>query len=534
MPSMRDNALTERFWLGVNYWPRHRGLAIWTDWHPEEIDREFAEMAALGLNVARIFLRWEDFQPIREYRGYLAKGEPVLRCLAQHDCLDECTFPDLVDPLMVERLAEMCALAKKHGIKLIVTLFVGWMSGVTFEPAFLRGRNSFTDPTLLRYQVLLCRHLARRFRNEEAILAWDLGNEQNCFQEAPSVDAAWQWTYLLTSTLRADDSHHPVMSGMHGLSASRLAPDARFLIRDVAECTDCLCVHPYPDFVPATIDPPLDPRGTLIAAWQLRLYAGVGGKPVMAQEFGTLGDGSMSREIAAAYTRRTLYSLLANGSLGALWWCHTDFTIPERMPYRTNLMEYNGLGLHDIQGHPRPVAHVFTEFAQTLAKISEPCPVKLPAQAAIVLPWREEMPEEIFNAFVLTRRAGIDADIVSPDDPLEGYRLLILPAVSGHSPFTQPQWERIRARVAAGATLYISSAGGHLPGIDEMAGFTLHYRHAVDGERHCRIIADRPELETGLLRWTGSCSTAPLIAATAGTVLALDSDEQPFLLENAW
>ncbi|NLC57358.1 MAG: cellulase family glycosylhydrolase [Armatimonadetes bacterium] len=529
--------LKERFWLGVNYWPRHRGLAMWRDWHPEEIDRELGEMAALGLNVARIFLVWGDFQPIREYRGGGCQGEPVARCLAHDDRLDEQACPDLVDPVMVERLAEVCALARKHGIRLIPTLLVGWMSGVSFEPPFLRDRNMFTDPTLLRYQVMLCRHLARRFRGEEAILAWDLGNEQNCFQPVPSIDAAWHWTYLLTTTLRAHDPTHAVMSGMHGLGTTRQASQyaGRFLIRDVAECTDCLCVHPYPDFVPAVIDPPLDPRATLIASWQLRLYAGVGGIPVMAQEFGTLGDGAMSREIAARYARRTLYSLLANGSIGAIWWCHTDFTVPDQMPYRTNLMEYYGLGLHDTSGEPKPTAEAFREFSGVLARLDTGRLERLPAQAAILLPWQSEHHEEAFNAFVLAKRAGFEADIVLPDQPLEAYRLLIVPVAMGHSHFTQPQWEKIRARVAAGATLYVSSGGASLPGLNEMAGLEVQYRRTVSGRREARVATERPGLEgDATLTWEAGASSSHVVCATTGTVVATGAEGAPLLVEHRW
>ena len=50
--------------MGVNYWPRHRGLDMWRDWAPEEIDKEFAEMASIGISYARVFPRWDDFQPI--------------------------------------------------------------------------------------------------------------------------------------------------------------------------------------------------------------------------------------------------------------------------------------------------------------------------------------------------------------------------------------------------------------------------------------------------------------------------------------
>ncbi len=532
-----SGALSDGFWLGVNYWPRHRALAMWRDWHPEEIDREFAEMAALGLNTARVFLVWGDFQPIHEYHGGGCTGEPVARSLVHDDHLDDVACPDLVDPVMVDRFAEMCALANKHAVRLIPAIFVGWMSGVSFEPPFLAGRNMFTDPTLLRYQVMLCRHLARRFRDETAIVAWDLGNEQNCFHPVPSIDAAWHWTYLMTTTLRVNDPKHAVMSGMHGLGTTRLASQhsGRFLIADVAECSDCLCVHPYPDFVPATIDPPLDPRATFIASWQLRLYAGLGRIPVMAQEFGTLGDGAMSRAISAAYTRRTLHSLLANGSIGAIWWCHTDFTIPDQLPYRTNLMEYNGLGLHDTEGRPKPTAEAFRDFATTLSKLDSGRLSRLPARAAIVLPWRSEHNEEAFNAFVLAKRAGIDADIVGPDDPLEGYRLLIIPCAEGFSHFTQPQWERIRTRAAQGATLYVSTNGASLPDMDEMAGVEIQYRRTVAGRRECRVVTPRPGLEADtLLTWDGHAPAAHLVTVTTGTLIAEAADGSPLLVEKAW
>lgn len=533
------NPLTGQFWLGVNYWPRQRGVAIWQDWHPDEIDAEFGEMTALGLNVARIFLRWEDFQPIREYRGYHLVGEPLLRTLAGDDTQDENVNPDLVDDVMIERLAVVCGLAAKHHLRLMVAIFVGWMSGVSFEPPFLRDRNMFTDPTLLRYQVALCRRLANRFCDDPAILAWDLGNEQNCFQPAPSVDAAWHWTRLLTSTLRLHDPNHAVISGMHSLGTTRQAgqhrADGRFLIRDVAEHCDCLTVHPYPDFVPVTLDPPLDPRGSFIASWQLRLYAGLGRVPVMAQEFGTLGDGCMSREVAAAYTRRTLYSLLGNGSIGAVWWCHTDFTVADRMPYRTNLMEYDGLGMHDTAGQVKPVGRVFADFAATLAQLDTAHLAPLPAQAAIILPWLHEDNEEIFNAFVLARRAGLAVDIVSPDDPLSGYQLLIVPCAADHSHFTQPQWERIRARTAAGATLYVSSAGASLPGLNDMAGIELQYRRGVTGARLASIVAERPGLPAGfVLCWMGDTPKAPLVAPTEGVVIAVNAAGDPFIVEHGW
>ena len=51
------------FTLGVNYWPRKKAMYWWKDFERAEVESEFAEIAALKLQVVRIFLLWEDFQP---------------------------------------------------------------------------------------------------------------------------------------------------------------------------------------------------------------------------------------------------------------------------------------------------------------------------------------------------------------------------------------------------------------------------------------------------------------------------------------
>ena len=54
------------FTLGVNYWPRNKAMYWWKDFDRAEVETEFAQIAALKLHVARIFLFWEDFQPAPE------------------------------------------------------------------------------------------------------------------------------------------------------------------------------------------------------------------------------------------------------------------------------------------------------------------------------------------------------------------------------------------------------------------------------------------------------------------------------------
>src|SRR5436309_16130782 len=94
------------FTLGVNYWPRKKAMYWWKDFDRAEVEREFAEIAALKLRVARIFLFWEDFQPAP-------------------DCMNDRALSDLGIVLEV---------AQPVGILLIPTFFPGHLSCINRWP----------------------------------------------------------------------------------------------------------------------------------------------------------------------------------------------------------------------------------------------------------------------------------------------------------------------------------------------------------------------------------------------------------------
>lgn len=51
------------FILGVNYWPRRKAMAWWADFDAGEVWEEFSLIGELGLDLVRIFLLWDDWQP---------------------------------------------------------------------------------------------------------------------------------------------------------------------------------------------------------------------------------------------------------------------------------------------------------------------------------------------------------------------------------------------------------------------------------------------------------------------------------------
>lgn len=63
---------------------------------------------------------------------------------------------------MMGRFVKFTELAEKHGIKLIVGLITGWMSGRLFVPPALRGRSILTDPRSIQWQVRFIKYFIKK------------------------------------------------------------------------------------------------------------------------------------------------------------------------------------------------------------------------------------------------------------------------------------------------------------------------------------------------------------------------------------
>ena len=99
------------FRLGVNYWPAEVAMAWLEAYDPAITRRDFERAARAGLDSVRIFLRWEDAQPT----------------------------PTTLDTATLSHLVDIADAAVEAGVTLIVTLFVGHMSGVNWIPSWATG-----------------------------------------------------------------------------------------------------------------------------------------------------------------------------------------------------------------------------------------------------------------------------------------------------------------------------------------------------------------------------------------------------------
>ena len=367
------------FVVGVNYWPRKKAIYWWKDFDKHELEHEFGEIRRLNLSVIRIFLDWEEFQP----------------------------KPTEISSASLERLHEVLDIAEKHNLKVIVTFFCGYMSGINMLPGwavdrngkFYRhqtlsdgmltsypARNLFEDNLMFEAEKLQIRTVASELSRHPAIYAWDLSNEIENLCMPRAHEVAKEWFRSLVGEIKEVDSRHPVTCGFHAENLeSKVITN---WISDAAEVIDFLCMHGYPNYSQVTNNP----VDTDYVAFCSLLTQSLGGKPVLIEEFGiptTLrGQGSeyievkestsgtakpylASEEEAAEYYTRTLENLQKVGALGALAWCFSDYDkrLWKKPPLDKSVHE-RFFGITRADGSVKPMGKALSEF--TCKKVSPP------------------------------------------------------------------------------------------------------------------------------------------------------------------
>lgn len=447
------------FMLGCNYWAEHAGTEMWANWNEKVVERDFKRLKENGLKYLRVFPNWKHFQPATGFYGVHNTLREIRRPNGEY--FDN---PYYLDMEMIKRFAKMCAIAKKYDIKLIVGIVTGWMSGRLFVPPILDGKNIITDPMALELQHKFVKGFVLSLRDEEAIYAWDLGNECNCMSRADTREQAEVWTSLIADTIRAyDNKSRPVISGMHGLGLDR-----GWTIFDQAQNTDVLTTHPYPHFVEHCYkDDLLSYRTLLHATTESTYYATIGGKPCLVEEIGTLGPCTCDDKTAGAFLRTNLYSNWAHGSTGLLWWCANEQVELKTTPYSWIMMERE-LGLFDLSGKPRETLKEFKKFDDFLKDFGKELP-KVKYDGVCVLTFQHDQWGSAYMSNLLAKQAGVNLAFASYKDVPDS-DVYVMPSVQGTGPIFMEQFDRILDRVKKGATLYISNDNGYFAKLEEFSG----------------------------------------------------------------
>ncbi|MCS6874575.1 MAG: cellulase family glycosylhydrolase [Pyrinomonadaceae bacterium] len=323
------------FNLGINYFPSSKAMYWWKSFDLNEVKADFNRIQGAGFDSVRIFLIWEDFQPA----------------------------PKSVSYGSMENLKAVADVALSLDIRLIITLYTGHMSGVNWIPEWAledrpecnlrfrtysngkirnaKIRNWYEEEEILAAQEFLAYEVARFLGDHEAILAWDIGNENSNCTVPSSKDKALTWLERITAAIRKV-SKKPITIGLH---AEDIEEDRKLGPAEAAMFCDFLCMHGYPIYVDYSVkatDAFILPFLGLVTKWL------GGGKEVFFEEFGlpNIPAGlsrfvSLSEEETAAFISESLELLYNFGFIGAMIWCYSDYctTLWDKPPFDDALHE---------------------------------------------------------------------------------------------------------------------------------------------------------------------------------------------------
>ena len=510
----------KNYYIGVNYWDSVSGTDMWVRFDESVVDADLAALHDCGVDTLRIFPNWRDFQPVTSLHGW--RGN-----FAEYRLTGD-RFPEnefFLDPVMIDRFLTVCDLAEHYGMKVIVGVVTGWMSGRLFVPPALEGKNIISDPEALMWQAKFCKGFVRAVKHHPAIDAWELGNECNCLGQTSSRYEAYLWTNTVRSAISLEDPTRPVYSGMHGIESEE---GTVWTIEDQGELTDMLTCHPYPSpTVGGDVTPANRLRCTMIPTAQLAYYSGISHRPSMIEEQGTFSDMLINREGAADFMRVNLLSGWANGSKGYLWWCGMEHLALTQPPYSWSMIERE-LGLLDTDRNPKPVGRTMKEVSGLLKNL--PVLPQKQIDGICVLPREMKHWPSAAASFILAKQAGIELSmmtsrqITKPSD-LPDAPLYIVPTLTGWAPLHKEAYDALLEKAYNGAALYFSVATGFLTECEKVTGMRSDGMYNAGGDT--MTFADGSTLPMQYQKKF-------LLESLGAEVLARDSYGNPVFTKNAF
>lgn len=325
--------------FGANWVPSAGWFHGWLDLRPDDVRRDFEDLAGLGLDHVRIFPVWPWIQPNRG--------------LVRASALDD--------------VARVLDLAAELGLDVAVDLVQGHLSSFDFLPSWVltwHRRSVFTDADVVDGISRYVQAVVGAVADRPNLLAVTTGNEVNNLWPGNDTDpvASTAWARTVVATARAAAPHVPVVHSLY--DDVFYDPAHPFHPHDVTEVGDLSSVHSWVFNGVARVDPPAAPdrplgRATLShAAYLVELAAATATdpqRPVWLQEVGAPAP-EVGPTHVEGFVRETLAAAFASPRLwGVTWWCSHDLhrslvDLPER--------EYD-LGLFTTDHEPKPVARAY-------------------------------------------------------------------------------------------------------------------------------------------------------------------------------
>ena len=483
------NIFSDGYFTGINYWGSKAAINMWSEFDEESIERDMQVLAEVGITHLRVFPLWPVFQPLSAI--YVPSG-------VYEYTFGEDPLPDTpagragVSEEALGKFERFVRIAERYGMKLIVALITGHMSYRTYAPPAFEGKALLSDPTVIKWQRRFVKCFVGRFKDEAAIIGWDLGNESDCMPGlTENKDTFYVWSSVIADAVKSIDRSRPVISG---LAHAEIDKD-HVSLKELGELCDVHTEHPYNIFRTPT-SPLCTVRSLLDPVIRVRIAEDIGGIPTFVQEFGAIGYLNCSRKTEAEYYRAALLASLAHGAHGAMWWCAFDQGHHAYAPYRWNSIGSN-YGFFDKDLEPKPIAEENKAFHKRLSLIPGRELPKHRIDGVILLPREEEIDHEYLAApFVIAKQANLDLAYSYALDPIPDAPLYIIPSVKNNKSIPKGRLDELLRKVLEGSVLYICADTGLMRDIPEITGVNIAYREYVNAPKTLRIAGGEMQINT--------------------------------------
>ena len=387
--------------FGANYTPRSQWMHAWMSLDLDEVRRDFAALAELGLDHLRIFPLWTVLQPNRT----LIRAEAV------------------------DDVRAVVDVAAEFGLDASVDVIQGHLSSFDFIPSWLftwHDKNMFTHPDALSGQAELVTRLGERLGDADNFLGFTLGNETNQFS-ARTHPSPWPVTEAeaanwITTLLDAAHSSAPRQQHVHSEYDAAWYMDGHgFTPALASRLGDITTVHSWIFNGTAQKYGGRSVASDRHAEYMIELaraFSTEQGKPIWLQEVGAPSN-CLTPEQTPDFLEATLRSVVrTDGLWGVTWWCSHDVSrsladFPE--------LEYT-LGLVDQNGEAKPIGRRFAELipelrerretpTRTLGIVVEVDEAETPVSRGAMSPGGS-----IFQAWVDACEAGADPAFITSKD----------------------------------------------------------------------------------------------------------------------
>ncbi|HID09736.1 MAG TPA: hypothetical protein EYP17_00340, partial [Candidatus Latescibacteria bacterium] len=460
-----------KFILGINYQSAEFGHIpeLWEDESCEEIvDRDFRHLKELGIVAIRIqsakFHKEKIFSTIlkfaRKYELYVVPNFGL---------------GDLVQ-------GERWFYAQGSGI---VKLEEEGREKFKHEQ-----EDPFVEPSVSRQEAYI-RAVLGRYKDEGAILAWDICNEpsyalyggssmkyaQYCGKDSRTArEVTTLWAERLYRAAKEADPNHPVTIGA---DHSIVVMDTGFDIVGFSEANDLMSTHVYSRNVAGYImvDGACSLRDTYVTPFVIR-FSQITGKPVASGECGN-NSYVMSEELQGRCYRVMLYSSLVNGAVGVFPWCFHEYDLSSdrlRSTYDGGPSEAE-FGIVRPDHSEKPAALELKKFGEVVDRIDFSRFQPAEPDAGILVPelyydFLYEHRASLFNAFVLAKEAHLNVAMVRAEDVRGNLRMLIVPTTH----LKVSEMGKIREFVEGGGYVLLSvtdALGGRISYLRNVVGFVV-------------------------------------------------------------